>query len=69
MKKILLMIALAAIICSCGGSASDNDGDLGSGPCKYNGHRLYTGEKGGCYYISSGGSKEYVDKSYCIGCN
>lgn len=65
MKKILLLLVLTSIIYSCGGSGSDS----GSEYCTYNGHTLYTGEKGGCYYLSSGGNKEYVDKSYCRGCN
>lgn len=36
--------------------------------CTYNGHTLYVGKRGGCYYYS-GNSKEYVDRSYCSGCN
>lgn len=31
----------------------------------YNGHQLYTGPKGGCYYYNSSGNKTYVDKSNC----
>lgn len=68
MKKVLLLAVLTVTINSCGGGV-DSDSEQGSGPCTYNGHRLHTGEKGGCYYWSSGGNKEYVDKSYCIGCN
>ena len=36
--------------------------------CTYNGHYLYVGKRGGCYYMA-GNSKEYVDRSYCSGCN
>ncbi|MFN4364537.1 hypothetical protein [Chryseobacterium hispalense] len=36
--------------------------------CTYNGHQLIVGPRGGCYYYS-GNSKEYVDRSYCSGCN
>jgi hypothetical protein len=36
--------------------------------CTYNGHQLHVGSRGGCYYYS-GNSKEYVDRSYCSGCN
>lgn len=36
--------------------------------CTYNGHELIVGSRGGCYYYS-GNSKEYVDRSYCSGCN
>lgn len=63
MKKILLMIVLTITINSCDRSNNSSES------CSYNGHTLYTGEKGGCYYLSSGGNKEYVDKSYCSGCN
>lgn len=35
--------------------------------CTYNGHQLYVGKRGGCYYYA-GRSKEYVDRSYCKGC-
>lgn len=65
MKKLIALLVLPSIfaIYSCGGSDGESE------YCKYNGHTLYTGEKGGCYYLSSGGNKEYVDKSYCRGCN
>lgn len=36
--------------------------------CTYNGHELYVGKRGGCYYMA-GSSKEYVDRSYCSSCN
>jgi hypothetical protein len=36
--------------------------------CTYNGNKLYVGSRGGCYYYS-GNSKQYVDRSYCSGCN
>ncbi|RXM38595.1 hypothetical protein BOQ62_16110 [Chryseobacterium sp. CH21] len=36
--------------------------------CSYNGNQLYVGSRGGCYYYS-GSSKQYVDRSYCAGCN
>lgn len=31
----------------------------------YNGHQLYLGPKGGCYYINSNNNKTYVDRDYC----
>ncbi|UCA58327.1 hypothetical protein KB553_14875 [Chryseobacterium rhizoplanae] len=40
----------------------------GSKGCTYNGNQLYVGSRGGCYYYS-GNSKQYVDRSYCAGCN
>ena len=36
--------------------------------CTYNGHTLYVGKRGGCYYMA-GNSKEYVNRSYCSSCN
>ncbi|MDG4655290.1 hypothetical protein [Chryseobacterium arthrosphaerae] len=36
--------------------------------CTYNGQQLYVGSRGGCYYYA-GSSKQYVDRSYCSGCN
>ncbi|WP_210148407.1 hypothetical protein [Chryseobacterium scophthalmum] len=36
--------------------------------CTYNGHVLNVGPRGGCYYYT-GSSKQYVDRSYCSGCN
>lgn len=36
--------------------------------CMYNGRTLYVGKRGGCYYYT-GNSKQYVDRSYCSGCN
>lgn len=36
--------------------------------CTYNGNQLYVGKRGGCYYYT-GSSKQYVDRSYCSGCN
>lgn len=32
---------------------------------KYNGHQLFVGPKGGCYYINSNNNKTYVDRNYC----
>ncbi|WP_123912780.1 hypothetical protein [Chryseobacterium pennipullorum] len=40
---------------------------LQSRNCTYNGHTLYVGSRGGCYYYT-GSSKQYVDRSYCSGC-
>ncbi|MFN8304037.1 MAG: hypothetical protein U0U46_16235 [Saprospiraceae bacterium] len=36
--------------------------------CTYNGHPLYVGSRGGCYYYTASGRKEYVDRSLCSGC-
>ena len=35
-------------------------------PCgNYNGKITYKGSRGGCYYLSTDGKKNYVDKKYC----
>lgn len=34
----------------------------------YNGNQLWTGPRGGCYYINSNGNKTYVDRSECNNC-
>lgn len=44
-----------------------NQKKASSKTCSYNGHQLYVGKRGGCYYYS-GNSKVYVDRSYCSGC-
>lgn len=69
MKKIILFFIISLSFNSCSRNGdSDGDGDSNR-RCTYNGRTLHVGEKGGCYYLSSGGNKEYVDKSYCSGCN
>lgn len=67
MKKLVLLVLAAFTVYSCGETGSGDDN--GSEYCKYSGHQLYVGKKGGCYYLSSGGNKEYVDKKYCASCN
>ena len=64
MKNLFLLSLLAIVVCSC----ERSNGSGSSESCSYNGHRLHIGEKGGCYYLSSGGNKEYVDKSHCNDC-
>ena len=46
-----------------GGNNSGSSPSYGCG--YYNGKSLYLGSKGGCYYVTSGGNKSYVDRSYC----
>ena len=36
--------------------------------CTYSGNELNVGPRGGCFYYTSSGRKEYVDRSYCSGC-
>jgi hypothetical protein len=41
-------------------------GTSSSSGCGYhNGHKLYKGSDGGCYYINSNGNKTYVGRSEC----
>jgi hypothetical protein len=42
---------------------TDTDSDWKCGT--YNGHQLWTGPKGGCYYYNSNNNKTYIDRSYC----
>lgn len=47
-------------------SVNDGSSNSGSSGCGlYNGHSLYLGPQGGCYYLTSGGNKSYIDRSYC----
>jgi hypothetical protein len=76
MRKALFPLLIAITLCgSCGkedtdytfeesGGSSSSDTRCGT----YNGHQLYRGPQGGCYYINSNGNKSYVDRSKCTGC-
>lgn len=33
--------------------------------CTFKGKKLYTGPRGGCYYVNRNAKKTYVDRSYC----
>lgn len=46
-------------------STSPTDGGVITCGTYKSGQQLYLGPQGGCYYISSGGNKEYVDRSAC----
>lgn len=68
MKKIvkgIIFFISSLIIISCSSESSDertiNEWECGT----YNGHTLFTGSKGGCYYKNSNGNKTYVDRSKC----
>src|SRR4051794_29533909 len=58
---IILLILSVACIKTANSSSSGSDSPCGS----YNGHQLYKGSEGGCYYINSSGNKSYVDRSQC----
>ncbi len=40
-----------------------------TGGCYYHGRPLQVGRRGGCYYLTENGRKEYVDRSFCSGCD
>jgi len=69
MKRIvkLLLIGLTLTLFSFNSCESTSDSyESDTVSCgTYNGHTLYKGPKGGCYYINSNGNKTYVDRSYC----
>ncbi len=75
---ICLTIIMASAALSCKDASTDtgtntntnssSNSAIGAGdyPCgTYKGHTLYTGPKGGCYYINSNNNKTYVDRSNC----
>jgi hypothetical protein len=60
MKRIFI-VSLLILFISCSKSTHPS-----STPCgTYNGHNLYKGSQGGCYYLNSNGTKEYVDRPRC----
>ncbi len=66
-----LLITSFIILISCGGNNDEVEVEVEAGTkadwrCgTYNGNSLWTGERGGCYYINSNGNKTYVDRSEC----
>lgn len=64
-RTLILFVIIVLISCS----KTDNTTSTttaGSTVCgTYNGHTLYKGSQGGCYYLKSNGEKEYVDRSRC----
>jgi hypothetical protein len=70
MKKTLRFIIAALLLlivtnCSDSSTSYDDDTDYSYSCGTYNGHTLYKGSQGGCYYINSNGNKTYVDRKYC----
>lgn len=59
MKKIILLIGMLTIL-----GCTKTNSSCGT----HNGKQLYLGSEGGCYYLSSGGNKEYVSRAECV-CN
>ncbi|MDF3076174.1 MAG: hypothetical protein K0S09_63 [Sphingobacteriaceae bacterium] len=64
MKKLILLLFLATLSITC-----KKDGTVDDQRCDvHNGHQLFLGPQGGCYYVNSSGNKTYVDRSECINC-
>jgi hypothetical protein len=67
--KIAISLLTICIIFSLQIFAKDGDKKCTS---KYENRTLYVGEKGGCYYITIKDKKRvknYIDRSFCKGCN
>jgi hypothetical protein len=63
---LALLLSLAMVNCSDSSASYDDDNTNYSRSCgTYNGHNLYKGPNGGCYYINSKGNKTYVDRKHC----
>lgn len=66
MKKIFTVAVLIVLACCSKADNSTSTSTSTSTSCgTYNGHTLYKGPQGGCYYIKSNGEKEYVNRSRC----
>lgn len=60
-RKFLAAILLASVLITSCDTSSDTDLNCGI----HNGHELFEGPQGGCYYINDNGNKTYVDRSEC----
>jgi hypothetical protein len=68
MKKCFLLLTMFFLIIVAPNCTTDDTTSTQSEEWKcgvYNGHQLYTGPKGGCFYYNSNGNKTYVDRSNC----
>lgn len=67
MRKLILILLVTTFAIACGKATETNSGGSGSsGGCgTHNGHQLYKGPDGGCYYINDNGNKTYVERSEC----
>ena len=69
MKKIITaLLIVLCIMTNCSKKAdSGTDPASGTQSCGIykSGQQLYLGPEGGCYYKSSGGNKEYVERAAC----
>ncbi|WP_143032251.1 hypothetical protein [Tenacibaculum sp. MAR_2009_124] len=67
LRNLLVIVVLLLFSTSCD-SKEDNliEDNLEEWVCgEHNGHVLYTGPRGGCYYYNSNENKTYVDRSEC----
>ncbi|SMC60464.1 hypothetical protein [Pedobacter nyackensis] len=62
-KNVYLTYSKSSRYVNDGSSSGSGSGNYGCG--SYNGKTLYLGSQGGCYYLTSGGNKSYVDRNYC----
>jgi hypothetical protein len=60
-----LLLLLSCTKTDSGSSSNASPNSSGTGCGTYNGHSLYKGPDGGCYYINSNGNKVYVDRNKC----
>ncbi|MFD2568574.1 DUF4236 domain-containing protein [Pseudotenacibaculum haliotis] len=58
---LVIMISLILSFSFLACTSNDEEPDCGT----YNGHELFIGPQGGCYYINSNDNQVYVDRSNC----
>lgn len=64
-RMIFCLMAAGCLLVNCSKQA-DSTAVMTSNCGTYkNGQQLYSGPEGGCYYLSSDGKKEYVDRAAC----
>lgn len=73
--KNLFIICLLFVFCSCSSdvenlenediTTTENVGKTEWRCGTHNGHKLFTGPRGGCYYYNSKRNKIYVDRKEC----
>jgi len=68
MRKIIICLLVGVcLLTNCSKKSDSPSGASKAQSCGTykSGQQLYLGPEGGCYYMSSGGNKEYVDRSAC----
>ena len=65
-RRIIALVATSLFSATFFACEDGTTSTTGSGGCgTYNGHNLYEGPQGGCYYYNSNGNKTYVDRDLC----